>query len=422
MSLDFISAEQQPKKKKALSLLLAIGALAGIVALGSTLAASINLNSGTLIEFGQGVAETTACTGTDSLTITPFSAFDNSANTFALTDIAISHIPDSCLNKEFLIKVYSDSDVLSLDGFSSIARVQYRGAYTDHVFAGATGDTSLLGELTNITNDGGYGSFTIHLTAGSNRVLGSKPLATDVKRISIESQKMGVEAFAGLNVVTNGLQLGLNANNADSYVSGDTWNDLTSNDNDFTLYDTSLNLVSTTSDRNFFPFRGTYSRAIHSGGDVPLNSAGTTLVLVTRIATGPSIGGGWRTLIRGFYSDHQVLLGPDIGTFMGSYQNGRGWVGTNLDVTTMPSYGTNTWETFYIRFQNSAPYMTVSAGSSPGTILGYSNDLNMILTNGMYALGNYNGGTQPWGDIAAFYMYNRVLGDQELLQNFHALN
>ena len=425
--LNFSEGNAAPKRWVSRNLprkVLGIGALAGLIAIGSTLAASINLNSGTPVEFGQGVAATTSCTGSDTLTITPYSSFNNTENVFSLTDIAISHIPDSCLNKDFLISAYSNSGSLSLDGTSSIARVQYRGENTSRIFADSTGNTLLLAEVTNVSNSGGYGAFTIHLTAGTDSLPGSRPLATDVKQISVESKRMGTEAFAGLDVVTNGLQLGLNANNENSYLIGDTWRDLSSNHYDFELVNTSLSQISSSSDRNYFEFRNDNSLARHNSGDVPLTiNTGVTYVLVSRIATGPSTSGGWRTLTRGMNNDHQVLLGPSAGTFVGAYQNNSpGWISTNFDVSTLPSYGTNEWITLYIRFQNSAPYMTVSAGVAPGTILGYSDNSSIDLANGIYALGNYNGGGQPWGDIAAFYMYNRVLTDSELLQNFHALN
>jgi hypothetical protein len=54
---------------------LGIGALAAVVAVASTLAANININSGP-VEFGQGVAQTTACD--DSITVTPRTQFLNS--------------------------------------------------------------------------------------------------------------------------------------------------------------------------------------------------------------------------------------------------------------------------------------------------------------------------------------------------------
>ena len=46
--------------RKPLKLVLGIGALVGVIALGSTLAANINLNSGAPVEFGQGVTQTTS--------------------------------------------------------------------------------------------------------------------------------------------------------------------------------------------------------------------------------------------------------------------------------------------------------------------------------------------------------------------------
>jgi len=60
---------------KPFKVILGIGALAAVVAVASTLAANININSGP-VEFGQGVAQTTACD--DSITVTPRSQFINS--------------------------------------------------------------------------------------------------------------------------------------------------------------------------------------------------------------------------------------------------------------------------------------------------------------------------------------------------------
>jgi hypothetical protein len=62
---------------KPFKVVLGIGALAAVVAVASTLAANININSGP-VEFGQGVAQTTACD--DSITVTPQSRFINTAN------------------------------------------------------------------------------------------------------------------------------------------------------------------------------------------------------------------------------------------------------------------------------------------------------------------------------------------------------
>lgn len=57
----------------------ALFCIAGILALGSSLAANINLNEGKAVEFGQGVALTSSCD--ESILVTPFSGFVNSNST-----------------------------------------------------------------------------------------------------------------------------------------------------------------------------------------------------------------------------------------------------------------------------------------------------------------------------------------------------
>jgi len=62
--------------KGVLALILLV--VAGGTYLQTTLAANISLNSGSRVEFGQGVAMTAACSGANSLTVTPNSEFVNS--------------------------------------------------------------------------------------------------------------------------------------------------------------------------------------------------------------------------------------------------------------------------------------------------------------------------------------------------------
>ena len=77
MTLNFENYQKPQKRKKPIGLLIGIGALIGVIALGSTLAANINLNTGHPVEFGQGVAQTVACSGTTPITLTPQSTFIN---------------------------------------------------------------------------------------------------------------------------------------------------------------------------------------------------------------------------------------------------------------------------------------------------------------------------------------------------------
>ncbi len=67
-----------------------VAAFVLVAGLGNTLAANISLNSGNSVEFGQGVARTTACD--TSITMTPQVSFVNSTESFDLTSIELSGV------------------------------------------------------------------------------------------------------------------------------------------------------------------------------------------------------------------------------------------------------------------------------------------------------------------------------------------
>ena len=68
--------EGSPKKFKKYRAFIGIGVIAAAVGLSSTLAANININAGP-VEFGQGVAQTVACSGDESIIVTPATSFTN---------------------------------------------------------------------------------------------------------------------------------------------------------------------------------------------------------------------------------------------------------------------------------------------------------------------------------------------------------
>jgi hypothetical protein len=113
--LDFEDSQaKRPAANKPLKLVLGMGVLVGTLALGSTFASNISLNGGGNVEFGQGVATTTACDG-DGIEVMPFSTFTNApgAVTHKLTSIRISGIDSregACDGKTFRIKAYGDGD------------------------------------------------------------------------------------------------------------------------------------------------------------------------------------------------------------------------------------------------------------------------------------------------------------------------
>ena len=118
MLIDFeASTSNKPERKNKSSLrgLVAVAGFAAVAVLGSTLAANISLNSGP-IEFGQGVANATAC-DTDGIIVTPRSSFANasSAGGFNLASISFTGIHDNCTGDLFTINAYGNTDALPLN-------------------------------------------------------------------------------------------------------------------------------------------------------------------------------------------------------------------------------------------------------------------------------------------------------------------
>jgi hypothetical protein len=120
-----------PRMKRAVKLWVGAGMMAAIVGIGSTLASSITINSGSDTEFGQGVQRTVYCgSEAQTLKVTPISAYKNKsgntdpAGTFYLTGIKVSDIPSACDGMNFVISMYNtsaDSSALLLTSTSSLS-------------------------------------------------------------------------------------------------------------------------------------------------------------------------------------------------------------------------------------------------------------------------------------------------------------
>ena len=183
--LDFNEPGQKSSgSRKPLKLILGIGALVGTIALGSTLAASIDLNGGGPVEFGQGVVQATACD--DSVMLTPESTFVNSAGSgdYLFASITVSGISSSCDGKDFIVKAYKNGTNSALplyirngtDTFSEI-RVNYFPESSTFIGGGLPGDG-----LLDITN-----GFKVTFTADGPPSSVALTSAQDVDRLTIES-------------------------------------------------------------------------------------------------------------------------------------------------------------------------------------------------------------------------------------------
>jgi len=139
--LKFENSSRPVRKKSSSSMaILGLAGIAAVALLGSTLAANISLNSGTGVEFGQGVALTTACD--DSITSTPTAAFANaaSAGTFNFSTVAFSNVSSACWGKTFTLKAYGDTSATPLN----IATVSST-AYNQATFTFTTASTTSPG-------------------------------------------------------------------------------------------------------------------------------------------------------------------------------------------------------------------------------------------------------------------------------------
>jgi hypothetical protein len=108
---DPVDEEIQPGGKRRLFAFSFYGA---VLAIGGALGSSIVLNAGggSGIEFGQGVAQTINCQGTQSVLVTPYAGFQNETGTagiFTLDSIYIENIHKSCVGKDFIVKLFNSS-------------------------------------------------------------------------------------------------------------------------------------------------------------------------------------------------------------------------------------------------------------------------------------------------------------------------
>jgi hypothetical protein len=126
--LDFDGTpSREPKSGKSIKGLVAMALIGAVAVLGSTLAANITLNSGSL-EFGQGVAVTTAC-DPDGIKATPKAVFSNStgAGQYNFASIALSGIHNNCDGDFFTINAYGDTSATPLN-IATVGAVAYNVA------------------------------------------------------------------------------------------------------------------------------------------------------------------------------------------------------------------------------------------------------------------------------------------------------
>ena len=115
--------EEKTTKKFPNKLLLNISLIgASLFFFQSTFAGNISLNSNSGVEFGQGFTQTVACSGSNNLTVTPYSTFTNAAGSggrYNFSSVTVSGIPSSCDGAQFQINAYGNTNQSPLALYNS---------------------------------------------------------------------------------------------------------------------------------------------------------------------------------------------------------------------------------------------------------------------------------------------------------------
>ncbi len=133
----------------------------------STFASNITMSTSSF-EFGQGMALTAACAGSNNIILTPGNVFSNASNgcSFKIDTLTISNIPQSCYGKDFIFSLYPDSSntpATLFYGTTSITLYDNSGTFSTLASAAnyvtlASSATTCIGGVVNSAIYGGQGA------------------------------------------------------------------------------------------------------------------------------------------------------------------------------------------------------------------------------------------------------------------------
>jgi hypothetical protein len=180
--LNFGPSGSSPKKRRN-RVALVVGALA-LAAIGSTFAASISLNNGSSIEYGQGLSQAVACDASGSVTINPQNTFINATGggafnleTLTVTDINTANTVHTgiydCAGKYLKVTAYqtgnNNTPVMQCDVQlpASYSSTSWVPTFTSCGIGGAVTTTGVLTGVSNVS-DGFQLVFTTPSIAASS--------------------------------------------------------------------------------------------------------------------------------------------------------------------------------------------------------------------------------------------------------------
>jgi hypothetical protein len=161
---------------------LVLVAIAGTFA--TTLASNIAVNSGP-VEFGQGLALTTACSGDQELIFTPRAKFKNvsGGGNFVFSSISVSNIPATCSGNDFIFGFYSETGTTKLN-------LDSRGPQnTPYVYFTVSGETGTAAAFTKPPSNGAFSTTNVTATGFTLVINHPDPTAAKLYRMTVETRK-----------------------------------------------------------------------------------------------------------------------------------------------------------------------------------------------------------------------------------------
>lgn len=144
-------------KKKALFKYIALATIAvAVLKVSGTFAANININTGSPVQYGQGLVALTSCSGTNSITMSPASTFNSASNTFYFSGLTVSGIPSSCNGYRFTINAFANTGNLPVQVYNTnatdIVVDNYAGTYSIPAgYSGISVSSATSGSTTSFT-------------------------------------------------------------------------------------------------------------------------------------------------------------------------------------------------------------------------------------------------------------------------------
>ena len=207
----------------------------------------------------------------------------------------------------------------------------------------------------------------------------------------------------GVNIVTNGLVLYLDAVNTKSYVSGSTrWNDISKFENNLTLINSP-----TYTTTNYFTFNGSNQYATSTKTNIVPTTTYSKQIWFYLNAIADN------NLISSDAGGHYMFFGSTNKLYAGN----NNWAGFPYNLQSSSTFTTGVWYNAAIIFNTTDGMLLYLNGVLNST---YTSIKTAHVGNGSTNIGSYSTGNLLNGRVSSAMIYNRTLSSSEVLQNFNA--